>query len=259
MSLSSSHHGKHSNAYVGEPWPILVVSLPSDSERRSRIGSQLRDLSLPFTFVDAIDGRTGLSQDNFALVDQDGARKNIGRALTSPEIGCALSHLKVYRLILDQGLEGAIVLEDDAVLLPDFRTFIDCRGYLEAPLLQLEYAGTRVFPGRGRSALPHYRTARVATQSHLTVAYSINAFAARHLLEVALPLSGPADWPCDTIKVGHKVLIPKLVRHPEGNDDQSHIAASRNLARAQGESRGGFLTEGYWRMWWRKLLSVRIA
>ena len=42
------------------------------------------------------------------------------RLLTKPEIACAVTHIEIYKYIIDHDIEHAIVFEDDAILLPDF-------------------------------------------------------------------------------------------------------------------------------------------
>lgn len=39
-------------------------------------------------------------------------------ALTKPEIGCALSHLYIYKIIVQRNLKLALILEDDVILEP---------------------------------------------------------------------------------------------------------------------------------------------
>ena len=243
-------------------WPIFVISLSDDKARRTRIASQLEGLRLAFEFVDAVDGRIGISREMLDKVDQDAARQRIGRALSDPEIACAFSHRLVYETILDRGMSGAIVLEDDAVLLADFKKLVEARAYLGTHLLQFEYSDTRVYFLPRTEIMPGYRRARVATSSGLTVGYAISAPGARHILKHGLPLTGPADWPCDTTRIGHAVVIPKLVHHPESGETPSHIATARAQARLNTSGGPGprrFLSRRYWRRWIRKRLSVRIA
>ena len=40
------------------------------------------------------------------------------------ELGCSLSHWKVYRKIHHDGIEVALILEDDVRLLPDFASVV---------------------------------------------------------------------------------------------------------------------------------------
>jgi len=42
----------------------------------------------------------------------------IGRELAPAEIGCALTHLRLYERMMAQGIDLALILEDDAVIHP---------------------------------------------------------------------------------------------------------------------------------------------
>ena len=101
-------------------WPIFVISLKDATERRENITKQLNDCNLPFSIMDAIDGRKGLPAPFEPMVDRDPSRSRISRGLTDGEFACALSHMAVYRHVVENNLPGAIVLEDDAILTPLF-------------------------------------------------------------------------------------------------------------------------------------------
>jgi GR25 family glycosyltransferase involved in LPS biosynthesis len=55
---------------------------------------------------------------NYAsLVDFKKSRLRLGREITVPEIGIALAHCAVYKKLVIEGLNWAMVLEDDAMLV----------------------------------------------------------------------------------------------------------------------------------------------
>ncbi len=132
-------------------WPIFVVSLADAAERRSAITAQCAALGLEPIIVDATDGRKGLPADCEAAVDRQGARARAGRMVTDAELACALSHHRVYRRIVEEGLPGAIVLEDDAILTPLFAEFLKGKGYLAADFVQLDHQDARVWYRRRKA------------------------------------------------------------------------------------------------------------
>ncbi|WP_103035910.1 glycosyltransferase family 25 protein [Castellaniella caeni] len=97
---------------------IFVISLRDEIERRDLIRKKMDDLSMGFEFIDAIDLRK--SNSSSRLVDVESVNKNIHRNMANVEIACALSHRLVYRTILDRGLAGAFVFEDDVIIDDDF-------------------------------------------------------------------------------------------------------------------------------------------
>lgn len=94
---------------------IHVISLINSTHRRASIDRQLRKLNLPYLFYDAVSGvsldPTRLSD----LVDMDQVSQYPGW-LTPNAIGCALSHLGVYRRIAESTSNWHLVLEDDMIL-----------------------------------------------------------------------------------------------------------------------------------------------
>ncbi len=78
------------------------------------MAKQLQRLNLDFEIIDAVDYQN-LSEAEFNnLSDQEAVNSN--PFLTKGAIACALSHVKVYQKIVDEKLEKALVLEDDAIL-----------------------------------------------------------------------------------------------------------------------------------------------
>jgi glycosyl transferase family 25 len=104
-----------------------VVNLARSPERRDHIIRELAKTNVDYEFVDAVDGRE-LDLSDTTLVDQpattDGSLGDSPAAVPCG-VGCALSHLNVYRRILADGSERALVLEDDAVVPPDLGPLAD--------------------------------------------------------------------------------------------------------------------------------------
>ncbi len=80
---------------------------------------QLRQLNLPYRRVDAVDGRQ-LDMSNvgtFAIPERVEEWKHL---LTPNAIACSMSHRKAYAAALADGVDAALILEDDITLLPSF-------------------------------------------------------------------------------------------------------------------------------------------
>lgn len=103
------------------PCPVFVISLPEAVERRAGIKKQLDALGIAFEFVDAVRGSALTKEQRAQMVGPESEMvKHIDRVLTDGEIGCALSHQRVYDRVIQERFESAFVLEDDALLLPGF-------------------------------------------------------------------------------------------------------------------------------------------
>ncbi len=208
-------------------WPIWVVSLPSAQDRRALIARNFAAAGLEFEFFDAIDGRKGLAPEYEAMVDRVRTLERDGTPMTDGEYACALSHQAVYLRIIEEDLPGAIVLEDDAMLTPAFRQFYLERGYEAAPLIQMFYFQARVWKGRGKTMTSGIRLYRLAEPAFAATGYSISHEAARRIRAESLPIRAPADWPCDTARLGAHVTVPRLIMHPDPAEQASTLTESR--------------------------------
>ncbi|MFJ5444682.1 glycosyltransferase family 25 protein [Methylobacillus methanolivorans] len=103
--------------------PIYIISLVNDIDKRNIISKKLNDLNLEYQFIDAIHGKS-LSQDFINKLSYKGKLLTRGYLATPGEIGCTLSHLKAYKLILKNNNKWTCILEDDAILDENFSTFI---------------------------------------------------------------------------------------------------------------------------------------
>src|SRR5699024_6250809 len=125
-----------------------------------------------------------------------------------------LSHQSIYRRIVDEGLPGAIVLEDDAILTPMVSDFLARRGYLEADLVQMIYSWALAYRKKWRELTDRVMLAPLARNAFAAAGYSISARGARYVLRHGVPVSGFADWPCDVTLLRPLATVPQIIRHP---------------------------------------------
>ena len=89
---------------------IFVLNLDRAKERRSVMVGRLAAAGLEAEFLPAVDGR---------LIDRATLPAGTETRLLPGEIGCYLSHLRFLQVVVERGLEHAIVLEDDVTISPD--------------------------------------------------------------------------------------------------------------------------------------------
>jgi glycosyl transferase family 25 len=104
---------------------IFVITLKNSIDRQENIRAQLRDINLPFEFFYGVNGKELTTEEIGLYYDDAKARKHLGRDIVLGEIGCALSHRLVYKKIVEENIDRAIILEDDAILKKDFSTVIN--------------------------------------------------------------------------------------------------------------------------------------
>jgi glycosyl transferase family 25 len=95
----------------------FIISLPKDKNRREHLAKQLQNTGLPFSILDAVDGSALSAAELNELYDREKAVRRFNRELSKGEIGCALSHISVYRKMIEEDIPYALVLEDDANIL----------------------------------------------------------------------------------------------------------------------------------------------
>ena len=97
----------------------FIISLPKDAHRREQLGKKLQDLAMPFSVINAVHGKSLSAEELDASYDRDKAIALFNRELSRGEIGCALSHVSIYRKMIAEDIPYALILEDDAKILDD--------------------------------------------------------------------------------------------------------------------------------------------
>jgi glycosyl transferase family 25 len=97
----------------------FIISLPKDRPRREYLGNQLEKLGVPFSIVNAVHGASLSAEELDASYDRKKALDLFNRELSKGEIGCALSHITIYRKMVAENIPYALVLEDDANILDE--------------------------------------------------------------------------------------------------------------------------------------------
>ena len=89
----------------------------------------------------AVDGRT-LDHLNHPIYARTRRLAQYGKDLNAGEIGCLLSHRAVYETMVREGIETALVLEDDVRLFPDFPETLRQLMTLDLPWDMIRFLGS---------------------------------------------------------------------------------------------------------------------
>lgn len=241
-----------------EDWPIFVLSLPDDEARRQPLLDRLTQMGLPFRLFYGVDGRAGLPADSLPLIDREATAKRMGRAMTDGEFACALSHQNIYRTMVEEGLPGAVVLEDDAILTDDFADYLQAGHHRRQGLTLFDYRFARALPWQ-RERLGRWVLFRAAQQPTLTTAYSLSREAAARLIAANSPVSFAADWPMDLYADHGWVVTPRIVRHNEPGTGPSHLQANRAKASGVTREQASRGQPGYWRSYLRRKIARKVG
>lgn len=247
-------------ATVQTDWPIFVLTLEGDEERRQPLLDQLKKMGLQWRLIFGVDGRKGLPPEYEAMIDREAAQNRLNRPMTDPELACALSHRHIYNLVLEEGLSGAVVLEDDAILWPDFHDFLRGGYHLTETLLLLDYDFGRALPWQRRK-VGRWRMYRPARMPTLATAYTLSRNTARELLQAATPVSFVADWPADLYHLCAWLVAPRVVDHSLPGQGLSHLFDQRSSVQRPRERKSfaRFLQAEYYRGLLRRRLARRVV
>jgi glycosyl transferase family 25 len=175
-----------------------VINLERSPERRDHICAELRNARMGYEIVPGVDGRE-LDLHDVATVDPAlFARSEFPAGMA----GCALSHLRVYRKILADGVDAAVVLEDDVDLSPDLGELAEAVAsrLTGAELALLNYDSKEpIGMSRDNSlALPGSRLLAMpldVRRPGSSAGYVITREACARMVEMVLPVrASPDDW-----------------------------------------------------------------
>lgn len=163
---------------------------------------RLAERNIEATFFEAIDGRIMSDDELERHVDRQKAAREYG-PLSRGEIGTALSHIFLYRAMVEKNMPYAIILEDDVCLSDDFAALLNtgtesCLAKLFTPEEPVMVQLTHVRRGYKATARPVGDTGRDIIKPHggvwLTGGYFITLAAARNLAQALYPVWAVADF-----------------------------------------------------------------
>lgn len=107
---------------------IFVINLRRSVQRKSAIENIMNKYSIDFEFFDAVDGESLSSE----VIEKSRERSDKwykenegGKAsMKLGEIGVSISHFKIYKKIIEENIEYAIITEDDVLLDDRLKKFI---------------------------------------------------------------------------------------------------------------------------------------
>lgn len=174
---------------------IYCINLKRSVARHQNMKTQFERFSMPFEFINAVDGRKLSDGEVEAVYDKWRTRFCHGKDLSRGEIGCALSHVEFYRRVIEENVPG-FVFEDDVELGPEVKRALE---KVESFLADSNNPRLVQLPGLERD-LPHGERAFPAenfikvSSAMGAYAYGVNPAAAVLLLKSFSPIKFPVDY-----------------------------------------------------------------
>lgn len=202
---------------------VFVINMKDSVERRAFMEKQLIALKLPFRFIGAVNGREMEPAEQQQSYNRRRHRLCFGKELEPAEIGCLLSHREIYRIIRDENISTAVILEDDVTLEPDFAEIIQKLAQSDIPWDIVRFIGSPKIYNRPRRKITalsdKYSLERIMSAHGGAYAYMVRQKAA----DVLLSKTAKSWLPIDMIhgrawETGLNVLMlsPSPVRHDDG-------------------------------------------
>jgi len=179
-----------------EKFKIYIVNLKKDKNRRENIIREVNKQNLNnYEIIDAVDGNK-LSQNELDIATFKN-KKNLNpwnSKMSPSQIGCALSHIKVYENFIKTEFEVALILEDDAIFIREFnnnlKQFILKNFKFRKQIVLL--SELKEFYGKALDSADNYEIVNVSN-AFFTHAYMINKEAARSIISFNYPVKTIAD------------------------------------------------------------------
>tara|TARA_B100001057_G_scaffold23353_3_gene21614 strand:- start:3688 stop:6402 length:2715 start_codon:yes stop_codon:yes gene_type:complete len=160
---------------------IFVINLSSATEKRETMKNTLDQYTKEYIFFEAIDGKN--VKDTEYTINLDWFNPCGNNHTTCGEIGCALSHYSIWKMMIDENIEQALILEDDIVINnPDFISIIE---KIPINMYDLIYVGRKKTTDiKEEQAIDIHSSLVKPTFSYWTCAYVLTLSGAKKLCRV---------------------------------------------------------------------------
>lgn len=247
--------------------PVFFINMDDAADRRDWFEAQASRLGLEVTRVAAVAGRN-LPGERLARLK---ASIQSGTPLGPSEIGCFLSHRRVWEQVLASGAEWAFVAEDDLHLADSAAAYFRSTGWIpdDAELIKAETTFRRCHMARQGALAPDGRHLRQLLSLHGGAGgYFISRKAAQDALDLTRDICEPADHVLfnpdfgffnthKTYQIDPAIAVQDLLRREnKAGFLQSGLAIER---RAQSKPKAGKITREIARPFRRLLQAIREA
>jgi glycosyl transferase family 25 len=183
----------NNNHHCGKMPPVFVINLERNAERRNKITTLLGEIGIDFELIPATDGRV-LAECDRAFYDEAHVTNNISRSLSPAEVGCYISHQKLWQRIVDEDISRVVILEDDVLIQADLKDLLAKIEQMTFKWDLIRLAGLFATPCYPLFALGGGRTLSVPLRGAIgSQAYCLSRAGAQKLLAYSTTIRGTVD------------------------------------------------------------------
>ena len=177
--------------------PIFVINLKKDVEKRKHMEYLCKQHNLECKFIDAVYGKDLDEEYISKIYNSDESIRFFRRELSRGELGCALSHLSIYKLMVENDIKQAIIFEDDICINEGFLSVIQSIDTFpddwELVLLGYYQRKEKVYRKYQQQITPKYKLARLSDVSTGAFGYLLNLKCAKKLINELSTIKQPID------------------------------------------------------------------
>jgi glycosyl transferase family 25 len=207
---------------------IFIINLARRSDKRASILRRVAAIGLNAEIVDAVDG-AAMSDAEVAMA----SRNWPANCMTKGVIACALSHLAIYKKIVDEDIPLALVMEDDALPQPELTAVLkDIASVDDGKAAKVFLLSSHYYHPHGLQKLHSGRSLHKFSDGSQGHGYVINRKAAQALYENLRPVVWEADKWWYFQALGY-VEVECVVPHAIGVDgvaEKSDLQADRIMS-----------------------------
>lgn len=215
---------------------IFVINLERSNDRRLFMEKQLSTLNLDYKIIKATDGKT-LTKHEKKMFNAFKSFKNMGRELHPNEKGCYLSHYYIWKRMISEKIDEAIIFEDDITISQDFKKIIQTRNsWLPSNWKILNFAwdtfGDYNFNKKKEiKDLEHYSLIEFSARQYVmrTGCYMLSLESAKTLVSKSYPISYVIDTLTGTYDIHKLKIYGILPRIAHWDDEMASEHDDRNL------------------------------
>ncbi|UTC76287.1 glycosyltransferase family 25 protein [Treponema sp. OMZ 792] len=191
---------------------VFIVNLKESTDRRQHMIEEMKKTNLQYEFFDAVNGKDIKNIEE--VYDKESAIKEYGRELKLGEIGCAMSHLLIFKKMIEEDIEQALIFEDDIIISNDFNKVF-------SEILKLDNNGI-ILLGQSDKKLKtkiyfqniaqHYKLKKIFNSGYGTYGYIICKKTAEKIYTQSFPIIRPIDqWGKWWKIINISVVIPNVI------------------------------------------------
>jgi glycosyl transferase family 25 len=174
------------------PFPIWVLNLERSKDRRKYMEKQLKKLNWQFEVIPAVDGKC-LGSEELIYYSAQQATKTVKRELSPVEIGCALSHAKLWERIVAENIDAVLIFEDDVKIKKELMDVLEMRHKFPEDWEFINFRTDVKKIPLGPPVYTKYRVCHFQSYANRTCAYFINIKGAKKLCDHVYPVRWAAD------------------------------------------------------------------